>query len=153
MRSLFRRISVFTCTLFWNNGTKICNPIRFVRKYWAQLILSSVAIQTIACAYGGEDVYGDFSSACSPEFNVEKFTNKDYTDCEKDIVEKVLKAKDLQDNFNKREDATLEKWVGVRQEIDKLAETCDMEHLKSEGSLTNYVCGDGKTVDVIDYHP
>ena len=65
----------------------------------------------------------------------------------------MLKAKDLQENFNKRDDATIENWLEVQQSVNRLAETCEMEHLKSEGSLTNYVCGNGKTVDVDDYNP
>ena len=92
MRNLFRRFSVFACTLFWNNGTGICNPVHFVRKYWAQLVLSSITIQTIACAYGGEDVsYGDSSTECRPAFIVDKFTNEGYTECEKQIVEQAKK--------------------------------------------------------------
>ena len=57
MRKLLRHISVFACSLFWGNGARIGNPVKFIRKYWAQLLLSSIAIQTIACAYGGEDPY------------------------------------------------------------------------------------------------
>lgn len=144
MRNLFRRFSVFACTLFWNNGTEICNPVHFVRKYWAQLVLSSIAIQTIACAYGGEDVsYGDSSTECRPAFIVDKFTNEGYTECEKQIVEQVLLATELQDNFNKRDDATLDAWAAAVQKVDDLAKTCEMEHLQAEGSLNGFVCGDG----------
>jgi len=146
MRNLFRRFSVFTCTLFWNNGVGSCNPVRFIRKYWAQMVLSSIAIQTIACAYGGEDVYyGDSSNNCRPAFIVEKFTHKDYTECEKQIVEQVLLATELQDNFNKRDDATLDAWSAAVQKVDELAKTCEMEHLEAEGSLNGFVCGDGNS--------
>ena len=142
MRNLFRRFRVFACTLFWNNGVNTGNPVRFIRKYWAQLALSSIAIQTIACAYGGEDV-SYTPPECRPAFNVEKFTNEGYTDCEKQIVEQVLIAEDLQNNFNKRDDATLDAWSAAVQKVDKLAETCEMEHLKAEGSLNGFVCEDG----------
>ena len=154
MRNFFRRISVFICTLFWNNGATICSPIRFIRKYWAQLVLSSIAIQTIACAYGGEDVsYGDSSTECRPEFDATKFdTGKigtdGYTNCEEEIIEQVVRAQYLQDNFNKRLDATIEAWSEALQKIDEIAETCEMEHLKAEGSLTGFVCADGRTIDV-----
>lgn len=50
MRNLFRRITVFICSFFWSNNIRPCNPIRFIRKYWAQLALSSIAIQAIANA-------------------------------------------------------------------------------------------------------
>ena len=157
MRNLFRRFSVFACTLFWNNGAKIGNPIRFIRKYWAQLVLSSIVIQTIACAYGGEDVYyGDSSKECRPEFDATKFntakiSNDGYTNCEKEIIEQVVKAQYLQNNFNKRSDATIETWAEAQQKVEELAETCEMEHLKAEGSLTEYVCGDGKSISVEEY--
>ena len=75
MRNLFRHISIFACSLFWSNNAKIGNPFKFIRKYWAQLLLSSVAIQMIACAYGGEDPY-DYSYDCDPVFDVEKFKNE-----------------------------------------------------------------------------
>lgn len=147
MRNLFRRMSVFACTLFWNNGVNIGNPVSFVRKYWAQLVLSSIAIQTIACTYGGEDVsYGDSSEKCRPVFDTEKFTNEGYTDCEKQIVEQALIAEDLQDNFNKRDDATLEAWSAVVQKIDEIAENCDMNHLYMEGSFTSLYCSDGRVL-------
>lgn len=146
MRNLFRHFCVFACTLFWNNGTGACNPVRFIRKYWAQLVLSSIAIQTIACTYGGEDVsYGDSSNECRPAFNVEKFTHKDYTECEKQIVEQVLLATEYEENFNKRDDATLDAWSAAVRKIDELAETCEMEHLQAEGSLNGFVCGDGNS--------
>ena len=128
MRKLLRHISVFACSLFWGNGARIGNPIKFIRKYWAQLLLSSIAIQTIACAYGGEDPY-DYSDDCDPVFDTEKFTNENYTDCEKQIVEQALIAKDLQDNLGKRDDATIEAWNEVRKKISEIAETCDMNHL------------------------
>lgn len=144
MRNLLRHFSIFICTLFWNNGAKICSPFRFIRKYWTQLVLSSIAIQTIACTYGGEDVtYKDPSKECRPAFNVDKFTNEGYTECEKQIVEQVLLATELQDNFNKRDDATLDAWAAAVQKVDELAETCEMEHLQAEGSLDGFVCGDG----------
>lgn len=147
MRKLFRRISVFACSIFWENGARAGNPINFIRKYWAQLLISSIAIQTIACAYGGEDPY-DYSNDCDPVFDTEKFTNENYTDCEKQIVEQALIAKDLQDNQGKRDDATLEAWNEVRQRIGKIAETCDMKNLEAEGSLTSYYCSDGRTINV-----
>ena len=147
MRKLFRRISVFACSIFWENGARAGNPINFIRKYWAQLLISSIAIQTIACAYGGEDPY-DYSNDCDPVFDTEKFTNENYTDCEKQIVEQALIAKDLQDNLGKRDDATLEAWNEVRQRIGKIAETCDMKNLEAEGSLTSYYCSDGRTINV-----
>lgn len=147
MRNLFRRMSVFACTLFWNNGANTGNPVSLVRKYWAQLVLSSIAIQTIACTYGGEDVsYGDSSEKCRPVFDTEKFTNEGYTDCEKQIVEQALIAEDLQDNFNKRDDATLEAWSAVVQKIDEIAENCDMNHLYMEGSFTSLYCSDGRVL-------
>ena len=145
MRKLLRKISVFACSIFWGNSTKICNPFRFIRKYWAQLLLSSIAIQTIACAYGGEDPY-DYSDDCDPVFDTEKFTNEGYTDCEKQIVEQALIAKDLQDNLGKRDDATLEAWNEVRQKISAIAETCDMNNLYTEGSLTSLYCSDGRVL-------
>ena len=147
MRKLFRRISVFACSIFWENGARAGNPINFIRKYWAQLLISSIAIQTIACAYGGEDPY-DYSNDCDPVFDTEKFTNENYTDCEKQIVEQALIAKDLQDNLGKRDDATLEAWNEVRQRIGKIAETCDMKNLEAEGSLTSYYCSDSRTINV-----
>ena len=147
MRKLFRRISVFACSIFWENGARAGNPINFIRKNWAQLLISSIAIQTIACAYGGEDPY-DYSNDCDPVFDTEKFTNENYTDCEKQIVEQALIAKDLQDNLGKRDDATLEAWNEVRQRIGKIAETCDMKNLEAEGSLTSYYCSDGRTINV-----
>ena len=150
MRKIFRHISVFACSLFWKSGARSVNPIKFIRKYWAQLLLSSIAIQTIACAYGGEDPY-NYSNDCDPVFDVEKFTNEGYTDCEKQIAEQARIAKDLQDNFNKREDATLEVWNEAKRKICEIAETCDMEQLKAEGSLTEYVCGDGKITPVEEY--
>ncbi len=145
MRKLFRHISVFACSLFWGNGARIGNPIKFIRKYWAQLLLSSIAIQTIACAYGGEDPY-NYSNDCDPVFDTEKFTNENYTDCEKQIVEQALIAKDLQDNLGKREDATLEAWNDVRRKISEMAETCDMNNLYTEGSLTSLYCSDGRVL-------
>ena len=147
MRKLFRRISVFACSIFWENGARAGNPINFIRKNWAQLLISSIAIQTIACAYGGEDPY-DYSNDCDPVFDTEKFTNENYTDCEKQIVEQALIAKDLQDNLGKRDDATLEAWNEVRQRIGKIVETCDMKNLEAEGSLTSYYCSDGRTINV-----
>ena len=147
MRKLFRRISVFACSIFWENGARAGNPINFIRKYWAQLLISSIAIQTIACAYGGEDPY-DYSNDCDPVFDTEKFTNENYTDCEKQIVEQALIAKDLQDNLGKHDDATLEAWNEVRQRIGKIVETCDMKNLEAEGSLTSYYCSDGRTINV-----
>ena len=147
MRKLFRHISVFACSLFWGEGARIGNPFKFIRKYWAQLLLSSIAIQTIACAYGGEDPY-DFSNDCDPVFDVKKFTNEGYTDCEKQIVEQALIADDLQNNFNKREDATLEAWNEAKRKISEIAATCDMSKLEAEGSITSYYCSDGRTIDV-----
>ncbi|MBP5767724.1 MAG: hypothetical protein J6W51_01215 [Fibrobacter sp.] len=147
MRKLFRRISIFACSIFWKNGARAGNPINFIRKNWAQLLISSIAIQTIACAYGGEDPY-DYSNDCDPVFDTEKFTNENYTDCEKQIVEQALIAKDLQDNLGKRDDATLEAWNEVRQRIGKIAETCDMNNLYTEGSLTSLYCSDGRTINV-----
>jgi hypothetical protein len=146
MRNLFRRISVFVCSLFWSNNAQIGNPFKFIRKYWAQLLLSSVAIQMIACAYGGEDPY-DYSYDCDPVFDVEKFKNEGYTDCEKQIVEQALIAHDLQVNLGKREDATLETWSETRRKIREIAETCDMKNLQAEGSLTSYYCSDGRTLN------
>lgn len=145
MRKLLRKISVFACSIFWVNGARSGNPFRFIRKYWAQLLLSSIAIQTIACAYGGEDPY-DYSDDCDPVFDTEKFTNEGYTDCEKQIVEQALIAKDLQDNLGKREDATIEAWNKVRQKISEIAETCDMNHLYMEGSFTSLYCSDGRVL-------
>ena len=144
MRNLIRHFSVFACSFFWNNGAKICNPLKIIRKYWAQLLLSSIAIQTIACAYGGEDPYGEYPEPCRPEFDSGKFTHAGYTECEERIVEQVLLMEDLQNNINKREDATPEAWNQVRIRINELSQTCDMNHLKAEGSLSGYVCGDGK---------
>ena len=109
------------------------------------MLISSIAIQTIACAYGGEDPY-DYSNDCDPVFDTEKFTNENYTDCEKQIVEQALIAKDLQDNMGKRDDATLEVWNEVRQRIGKIAETCDMNNLYTEGSLTSLYCSDGRVL-------
>lgn len=148
MRSLIRHISVFACSLLWNNGAKICNPLKFIRKYWAQLVLSSIAIQTIACAYGGEDPYGEYSDFCRPEFDSTKFTHEGYSECEERIVERVLIAEDLQNNFNKREDATIEAWSEAQNKIYELSQTCDMSHLKAEGSLKEYVCGDGRKLTI-----
>ncbi len=145
MRKLFRRISVFACSIFWKNSARTGNPINFIRKHWAQLLISSIAIQTIACAYGGEDPY-DYSNDCDPVFDTEKFANENYTDCEKQIVEQALIAKDLQDNMGKRDDATLEVWNEVRQRIGKIAETCDMNNLYTEGSLTSLYCSDGRVL-------
>ena len=147
MRKIFRHISVFACSLFWKSGARSVNPIKFIRKYWAQLLLSSIAIQTIACAYGGEDPY-NYSNDCDPVFDVEKFTNEGYTDCEKQIAEQARIAKDLQDNFNKREDATLEVWNEAKRKISEIAETCDMGRLEAEGSITSYYCSDGRTINV-----
>ncbi|MBR2308031.1 MAG: hypothetical protein IKA48_12675, partial [Fibrobacter sp.] len=95
--------------------------------------------------YGGEDPY-DYSDDCDPVFDTEKFTNEGYTDCEKQIVEQALIAKDLQDNLGKREDATIEAWNEVRQKISEIAETCDMNHLYMEGSLTSLYCSDGRVL-------
>jgi hypothetical protein len=145
MRKLLRKISVFACSIFWGNCARSGNPFRFIRKYWAQLLLSSIAIQTIACAYGGEDPY-DYSDDCDPVFDTEKFTNEGYTDCEKQIVEQALIAKDLQDNLGKREDATIEAWNEVRQKISEIAETCDMNHLYMEGSFTSLYCSGGRVL-------
>jgi hypothetical protein len=150
MRNLFRHISIFACSLFWSNNAKIGNPFKFIRKYWAQLLLSSVAIQMIACAYGGEDPY-DYSYDCDPVFDVEKFKSEGYTDCEKQIVEQALIAHDLQVNLGKREDATLETWSETRRKIREIAETRDMKNLQAEGSLTSYHCSDGRTLNTDDY--
>ena len=151
MRNLFRHISVFACSLFWGNDAKIGNPFKFIRKYWAQLLLSSVAIQMIACTYGGEDPY-DYSYDCDPMFDVEKFKNEGYTDCEKQIVEKALIAHDIQVNLGKREDATLETWSDIRRQIREIAETCNMENLLADSSITSYHCSDGRTINVDEYN-
>jgi len=153
MRKILRHIYVLACSLFWNNGARLSSPVRFFRKYWAQLILSSVVIQAIACAYGTDDeeMYGDYSGTCRPEFDVEKFSNEAYTECEQQIVEQALIARDIQDNFNKREDATIEAWNETLRKIDEIAVTCEMEHLEEEGSLSGYVCGDG-TTETVEEH-
>ena len=147
MRKLFRHISVFACSIFWENGIKISNPFKFIRKYWAQLFLSSIAIQTIACAYGGEEPYYHKSYDCEPVFDTEKFTYENYTDCEKQIVEQALIEKDLEDNLGKREDATFEAWNVVRRKISEIAEDCEMNNLYMEGSLTSLYCSDGRILN------
>lgn len=142
MRKLFRHLSVFACSIFWGNNSRIVNPFKFIRKYWAQLIISSVAIQTIACTYGGEDPYTPYSYDCEPVFDVKKFTHEGYTDCEKQIVEQALIANDIQENLNKREDATLEALNEVQRKIHDIAVTCNMDNLLAEGSLKSYSCSD-----------
>jgi hypothetical protein len=145
MRNLFRRITVFICSFFWSNKIRPCNPIRFIRKYWAQLALSSIAIQAIACAYGGEDGYGGQIYLCKPLFTLQKKSDKSYSNCEQDIVDQLVIAKDIQDNFNKSSSATIEAWNEAIANAREIAVTCDMKHLKADSTLTSYICPDGRT--------
>ncbi len=167
MRNLFRKIFLWLGAFFWSKRFRITS-----------IIASSFALQAIACAYGTDepcekDCY-DPSLDCKPMYNTEKFSGKDYSECEQSLAEllkymsecngsnpcKNLKAEPedwlitatqptwvCQDE--KPADCTHETLNAKQMFADSIEWVCSLDHLKSDSSLVGYRCGNSyETVSV-----
>ena len=82
MRNLLRKFFLWFGALFWSKRFRI-----------SSIVASSFALQAIACAYGTdepcrEDCY-DASLDCRPVYDAEKFSGKDYSECEQSLADSV----------------------------------------------------------------
>ena len=167
MRSLLRKFFLSLGALFWSKRFRITS-----------VVASSFALQAFACAYGTDepcekDCY-DPSLDCKPVYNTEKFSGKDYSECEQSLADSLKYIAGCNSSVPCKNSvaepadwlitATQPKWVcldekpadcsyGVtnskQQFVDSLESDCVMDHLKADSSLVGYRCADSQeTVSV-----
>ena len=162
--SYFRKILCTLTALFWLDRRKILAG--FVTTFWA--------VQHIACAYGTDEPCHDcpdHSLYCTPTFNKENFSRKDYSECELALADSMeyiraceTPCKNTERTFSPAEDGSVviqkvcadqkpdDCSYDTRQNkkafIDSLVTQCSLDHMKSDSSLTGYHCLSGENVSV-----
>ncbi|MBO7549914.1 MAG: hypothetical protein J6T62_00100 [Fibrobacter sp.] len=139
MRNLFRKIFLWLGAFFWSRRFRI-----------ASVVASSFALQAFACTYGTDepcekDCY-DPSLDCKPVYDIEKFSGKDYSECERTLADSVTLLTQCKSSIP---DCSYET-INVKQLfVDSLEWNCPLDHLKADSSLFGYECVDEhKTISI-----
>lgn len=137
MRKFIRKITLLLSSLCWSD----CAPI----------LLSLVALQHIACAYGTDEPCDDNncydpSLDCSPIFNYEAMTGKDYSECEQGILD-TLKARKLR-NTNEYGVCIKGPCNLTYEERWLIRDNCPLDHIKADSALSGYQCANGENVSI-----
>jgi hypothetical protein len=160
MRNLLRKVFLWLGALFWSKRFRI-----------SSVVASSFALQAFACAYGTDepcekDCY-DPSLNCKPVYDTEKFSGKDYSECEQSLADSLKYIAQCNGSIPCKntkaepEDwlftATQPTWVcldekpadcsnettNIKQQfVDSLEWECSLDHLKADSSLVGYRCAD-----------
>ena len=161
MRNLLRKLFLWLGALFWSRRFRI-----------SSVVASSFALQAFACTYGPpdepchRDCY-DPSLDCKPMFDTERFSGKDYSECEQSLADslkyivqcsgsvpcKNTKAEPedwmitgVQPKFvcldEKPDDCSYETKNAKERFVDSLERVCPLDHLKADSSLVGYRCSD-----------
>lgn len=136
------------------------------------------SVQHIACAYGTDEPCegpcADPSLYCTPVFDVEKLSGNEYSECEQELADTLKFLSDCNEscakekfyNQSKREDSFFENEQmycndpspyegcgdysvnGKMNNVYSVINNCPMDHIKAEGAMTSYKCGDGEIVSI-----
>jgi len=168
MRNLLRKIFLWLGAFFWSKRFRITN-----------VVASSFALQAFACAYGVDepcekDCY-DPSLDCKPVYDTEKFSGRDYSECEQSLTESLKYISECRGSIpcknSKAEPedwlftATQPTWVCLDEKpadcsyettnakqrfVDSLESDCPLNHLKADSSLVGYRCADNQGIISIE---
>jgi len=160
MRSFLRKIFLWVGSIFWSHRFRI-----------SSIVASSFALQAFSCAYGTddpchEDCY-DPSLDCRPVYDSEKFSGKDYSECEQSLADSLIYLTQCSGSRacknsivepadwmitgaehkficldEKPADCSYETTNAKQNFVDSLEWVCPLDHLKSDSSLVGYRCGD-----------
>ena len=123
----------------------------------AGIALSSLSLQAFACTYGTPDDVSenpggpDVSVECKPLFNYQGTADSLYSECERNIVDKLAQAESVKAQYGENSDAFIQQWNVSLDQAREIAATCDMEHLKADKTLFAYACTDGRTIPTEEY--
>lgn len=160
MRNFLRKIFLWVGSIFWSHRFRI-----------SSIVASSFALQAFSCAYGTENPYDNYcydpSLDCKPVYDVEKFSGKDYSECEQSLADSVkylTQCNGLKscENFmaepedwmitgvqpkyvcidEKPADCSYEPTYARQRFVDSLEWECSLDHLKADSSLVGYRCAD-----------
>ena len=147
MRKIFRKIYIWLGAIFWSRRFKV-----------SYIISSSFMLQAMACAYGTDEpydrncedefCYDQRSKDCQPTFDLQKKTDADYSECEQAIINTLSWAEDTKNKYGENSGKFESAWNLSLENARDIADTCNMDKLKENGIVSNYVCTDGSTVSV-----
>ena len=146
MKNILRNIYIWLGAIFWSRRYSL-----------AGIALSSLSLQAFACTYGTpedgpEDPSGpDLSLECKPLFNYQGTADSLYSECERNIVDKLAQAESVKAQYGENSDAFIQQWNVSLDQAREIAATCDMEHLKADKTLFAYACTDGRTIPTEEY--
>ena len=160
MRNFLRKIFLWVGSIFWSHRFRI-----------SSIVASSFALQAFSCAYGTddpchEDCY-DPSLDCRPVYDSEKFSGKDYSECEQSLADSLIYLTQCSGSRacknsvvepadwmitgaehkficldEKPADCSYETTNAKQNFVDSLEWVCPLDHLKSDSSLVGYRCAD-----------
>jgi len=170
LSSIFRKFFAGLTAFFWADKKRLF--LGLLASFWSVQHIACAYGTDEPC----EGACSDPAMQCTPVFDVSMMSGNGYSDCEKTVKENIdqyeycntvcasEKAQNVQttriDNLNldlaycDRQDAGTapacdENRIGqVAEWLRHAANSCDMKHLKAEGSLTGYKCKNGETVSV-----
>ena len=146
MKNILRNIYIWLGAIFWSRRYSL-----------AGVILSWFSLQACSCTYGTPDDVSenpggpDVSVDCKPLFNYQGTADSLYSECERNIVDKLAQAESVKAQYGENSDAFIQQWNVSLDQAREIAATCDMEHLKADKTLFAYACTDGRTIPTEEY--
>jgi hypothetical protein len=146
MKNILRNIYIWLGAIFWSR-----------RHSLAGVILSWFSLQACSCTYGTPDDVSentggpDVSVECKPLFNYQGTADSLYSECERNIVDKLAQAESVKAQYGENSEEFIQQWNASLDQSREIAATCDMEHLKADKTLSAYACNDGRTISTEEY--
>ena len=146
MKNILRNIYIWLGAIFWSR-----------RHSLAGVILSWFSLQACSCTYGTPDDVSenpggpDVSVDCKPLFNYQGTADSLYSECERNIVDKLAQAESVKAQYGENSEEFIQQWNASLDQSREIAATCDMEHLKADKTLSAYACNDGRTISTEEY--
>ena len=141
MKNILRNIYIWLGAIFWSRRYSL-----------AGVILSWFSLQACSCTYGTPDDVSenpggpDVSVECKPLFNYQGTADSLYSECERNIVDKLAQAESVKAQYGENSEEFIQQWNTSLDQAREIAATCDMEHLKADKTLSAYTCTDGRTI-------
>lgn len=129
MHNVFRKILgkmlAFLSAVFWSRRYRL-----------ASIITSSFALQAFSCTYGPPD---DVKHTCHGlEFYLQHESDANYSECEQKIVDQLVLAKSVKEQYGEDSNEYISQWNESLRTARNIAETCEMENLKKDGTVSCY---------------
>lgn len=124
-RKILGKILAFLSAVFWSRRYRL-----------ASIITSSFALQAFSCTYGSPD---DVEHTCHGlEFYLQHESDPNYSECEQKIVDQLVLAKSVKEQYGEDSNEYISQWNESLRTARNIAETCEMENLKKDGTVSCY---------------